>query len=567
MNQLYTSVLEIVSFLIMIAHFTGAIWILWGGWTALGGLGGLGQSSDGVSLLRASLIRLLRPMMIGYFGVICLLAVTYIEHTPLTQYIQTIAPLSTLIWVLWIHFTAHEIRPGEMFEALVPLSSSHVNPDRERLAFERSVNVNGLGPRALTQTALIAIHDALERSGQTLSERFTADEVAILIRDAIRELHEASQRFPLGQQLTLSDWLFEGERLTSIWGVGLKRITFGRALINPLTLLDHKGIWRWSKGQPAVVFQRELTAWLHHGLYLLVANQLAEQAHLKTKSSSSSKQKAEQKGTPHLWQMMSRKVLVPIWLYWILCSTAISFTHGWKGVTVGGVIGIVLWLTARRATLISRWRTELSSLGTIKRPHRLSEDNLTQTALNQVDQAAKRFQDQAASAPLSSALKFLHEGGMNIALTYRREDTPDLPEALLNATVVDALHTMDLTLTDLIVWYQDGGLIPTVVKLLTLFNFQGDHFDQKLISAAQAWANGEEEEGKSIEERARQGDLWLTTQIAGMNFIGRSAAQFALDQVNTILITWMRNELVKRTLPLYQGAVDLEEQSLAHRTV
>ena len=113
---------NVISAILFIAHLIGFIWVLWGGWYLLKGVKGQGQSAEGVSALRNALLDLFKPIVWGASALLLLLAITFWEHSPLTILIQGIAPLSTMIWVIWSHFSARRVDPGEMFEALVPLS-------------------------------------------------------------------------------------------------------------------------------------------------------------------------------------------------------------------------------------------------------------------------------------------------------------------------------------------------------------------------------------------------------------------------------------------------------------
>ena len=164
MSQTFFSVL---SALVFVAHLLGFLWVLWGGWYLLKGVKGQGQSTEGISALRRALIGLFKPIIWGLIALLSLLALTFWDHSPLTMWIQGIAPLSTMIWVIWSHFSARRVDPGEMFEALVPLAppiDTH-DPISEGCRQRAQIWSNQHHPltaRALTQTALRAIDDDRE---------------------------------------------------------------------------------------------------------------------------------------------------------------------------------------------------------------------------------------------------------------------------------------------------------------------------------------------------------------------------------------------------------------------
>lgn len=540
--------------------------MIWGGVTALGGIGGEGQSERGINSLRRSLIKLFSPLSIGGLSLLCLLIITYVEQNPLAIFVQGIAPLSALTWSLWSHYTADEIEPGQMFEALVPLAPPNQSDQRLKRAKEVANQAEGFHARAITLTALAAVSDEQEAQ-DTHHQPLKIDTLASLLRDAVRQLHLSTRQFPLSQELTLADWMFEGQRLGQIWSKGLKRMNRGRSLLNPLILLSHKKLWSWSKGHPSILFSRELTVWLNYGVYLLVAERLREQndqqnqTNIKTQSSIK---------VPHLWSMLSRKIAVPMWLYWSLCSVAITLSHGLLGLGLSLISGALLWNSLRRVTSIERWRDELCSLGALQRTNRLSEVHLTKAAYQAVDDAMETLKSQRRVQPLVAALTFAQTSAYSIAYTYRREDTPQPPAALLNATVVDALHTMELTLDDLIKWYQEGGVFPNILKLCAYFGGSEDKLDAQIFSMAKAWAHAdsmlslttEEERANENEltlmQRAQEADQWLSEQLEDLHFILKAAAEGLIGQLNSSICAWIKNELLKRALPLYQGAVGLE---------
>jgi hypothetical protein len=587
---------NILSSALFIAHLIGFLWVVWGGWYLLKGVKGQGQSVEGIRALKLALLDLFKPVVWGGLALLSLLVLTFWDHSPLTILIQGIAPLSTMIWVIWSHFSARRVDPGEMFEALVPLSPPRVGRGSVPEHFHQSAEAwsnqhHPLNARALTQTALQAIDD----SHQHYQDRkpLSFDDLTMVLRDALADTKEACQRFPLGQNLTLADWFYEGERLTEIWTQGLSSIERGRALINPLTLIDNKKLWSWSKGSPQHLFEHELSAWLHHGLYLLVIRRITElqdeksgdQRDLSQPSSTSTNN--VQREVPKLWQMMTRKITVPFWLYWSLGSVAVSINHGLVGVVLSVSAGGLLWVSLDRATSIKRWRERFTALGSLHRPHRVGDHELNTQVHRLVQEQVETLKVAIDDRPVASLLQFAQETSSGIAMIYRRPEHPEPPLALLNATIVDALYTLELICDDLIKWRNSGGIIQTIIGLLSKFGVDDQQIEQMLLDTARDWANGAKEGAKegveegeittsliddspSLFERAELADTWLNREVAELNFVFRAAAILALSQVKSRVQDWVSDELTSRIIPLYQGAVgqnlDHDEQRLISST-
>ena len=578
-----------ISAILFVAHLVGFIWVLWGGWYLLKGVKGQGQSAEGISALRGALLNLFKPILWGAAALLLLLSITFYDHSPLTILIQGIAPLSTMIWVVWSHFSARRVDPGEMFEALVPLSPPRTGRDAVPEHFHESAQSwsnqpHPLNASALTQTALRAVDDshAYYQGRKPLS----FDDLTMVLRDALSDTRAACQRFPLGQNLTLADWFYEGERLSEIWSYGLKSIDRGRALINPLTLIDNKKLWGWSKGSPQALFTHELSAWLHHGLYLLVIRRIAEQHEGRSggrerdaANSASPSYTASSMPTPaavpRLWQMMTRKITVPLWLYWGLCSIAVSINHGMIGIVLSVVSGGLLWVSLDRAVSIKRWRKSFTLLGGVRRADRAGDQALNEQVQALVHTQTASLKEGLEDKPVVSLLRFAQETSTGIAMIYRRPEHPAPPLALLNATIVDALYTLELICDDLIKWRHGGGIIPKLLGLLSKIGLDDHQVEQLLLDTARGWAAHSEEGNDHDEasqpnaekvtplhdadptlfERAERADAWLTREVANLNFVLKAAALLALSQVKSRVQDWISDELTARIVPLYQGAV------------
>lgn len=583
-----------LSVAIFIAHSLGFILLLWGAWRLLRGVRGEGQSAEGVAALRGALLKLLQPVIWGALALSALLALTFYERSPLTGWIQVIAPLSTVIWVLWSHFSARRVNPGEMFEALVPLAPKAQDDDPLTRALREkaqtwSDQAHPLSGRALTQTALRAVDDAREVQGDT--DSLSLDDLLIILRDALADTHHACQRFPLGQQLTLADWIFEGERLSEIWGSGLRWIDRGRALVNPFTLLDNKRLWGWAKGKPGPLFQRELSAWLHHGLYLLVVRRLHERSQARSDPQSASRSKRLEAplevsaDAPPLWRLLTRKLTVPFWLYWALGSLAVTLNHPIIGGALTVLSGALLWVSLDHATSIRRWRESLGALGASRRASRADDAALNEAVTDILKARVQTLREGVTSRPCSSMLTFAQEAGLEVAMVYRRDEHPRPPLALLNATIVDALFTAELICDDLVKWRASDGILSKIIWVLSKFGVSDQRVEGLLLESARSWAQGASDDEPhddistseetthgeaaqlSVAERAERADLWLEREVAGLNFLLRKPAELAIAKIVPLVSDWLCEELIERVIPLYQGAVGAEVNSVSFASI
>lgn len=577
-----------LSTLLIALQLLGGLLMTWGGARLIQGLRGEGQSAEGVALLRAELLGLVSPLLFGAVAVSALLGLAMWERSPLTGWVQVIAPLSTMIWVIWSHYRARKLRSGELFEALVPLSMN-LSAQLDQRAKSWVENSPPLSSRGLMHTAFQAAQDA---QGEQTSRRPLSFEVTLQItQDSLRELHEATLRFPLGQQLTLTDWIYEGERLTRHWGVGLKWISRGRALINPLTLLDHQGLWRWSKGSPAELFQRELAAWLHRGLYVLVSQKVT--AHLMSEEAEGSSRSEElaQRASARLsdeasklWSLMAFKFTVPFWLYFGLSAIAAVEGHGLLGLGISAMVGLLWWRSARRASALEAWRAAFRRLSTHKRAPLPSEGRVADEVRGVLMRLTEEFEGtlRAQQAPCEGLMTFTHQGWSELSRAYRRP----LPELSDPNPVLDHLN---ITLPDLIAtlyWLCDdlkrfsdstaGSLLKTLTEHLGGKLTQG--FEPMLLEVVRRWSLEDEssqisshdlelerdperdttcdaEEVDALTRGARSGDLWVQQNIYEAGFLIRTVGVPLLNSAAEGLQRWVKEELSTRLTALYRGEV------------
>ena len=470
---------SIFSSLLMISHAFGFILIIKGVTSLLKGLEGQGQSEAGIKQLREALVRLLRPALFGLLGLTLLVGLTYWESSALTVWIQAIAPLSTLVWVVWAQKTAERVQSGEMFEALVPIGAefNHSNHDKYidqaliNKADDWSRQKHPLSAKALVRTSLEAINEL----SKTKKQKVDLDDLALVLRESFAEIHQVFRRFPLAQSLTLADWIYEVERLSDIWGEGLGQVELGRHFVNPFTVIDRKMFWQWSNAKPGDLLNDELSAWLHRGVYLIVLRRWHDIAKsddtLDAQRIASSKSETQQhlkliaqQPTPTLWSLMTRKFTVPFWLYYILSSAAVSLNHGLVGVGFSLIVGALLYQSFSQVSSIGRWRSELANLGQIKRvkPEDLSDKQ--EQCLSHLSGLGDEFEKEFSKQPSQAALKLISQGFIAVAHEHRRSEHQIAPLSLSNATLSDAALSVQLVCDDFIQWRNEGSLLSMVIS-------------------------------------------------------------------------------------------------------
>ena len=570
---------SIFSSLLMISHAFGFILIIKGVTSLLKGLEGQGQSEAGIKQLREALVRLLRPALFGLLGLTLLVGLTYWESSALTVWIQAIAPLSTLIWVVWAQKTAERVQSGEMFEALVPIGAefNHSNHDKYidqaliNKADDWSKQKHPLSAKALVRTSLEAINEL----SKTEKQKVDLDDLALVLRESFAEIHQVLRRFPLAQSLTLADWIYEVERLSDIWGEGLGQVELGRHFVNPFTVIDRKMFWQWSNAKPGDLLNDELSAWLHRGVYLIVLRRWHDIAKsdgtLDAQRIASSKSETQQhlkliaqQPTPTLWSLMTRKFTVPFWLYYILSSAAVSLNHGLVGVGFSLIVGALLYQSFSQVSSIGRWRSELANLGQIKRakPEDLSDKQ--EQCLSHLSGLGDEFEKEFSKQPSQAALKLISQGFIAVAHEHRRSEHQIAPLSLSNATLSDAALSVQLVCDDFIQWRNEGSLLSMVISFASKLGLNLSNMDDKLLEGIKDWAytdddphnldtsSDTDESNFSLDAQSKRVDAWLSPHIDEAGFLlkmGLSAIQITIKDRIT-------NELKTRIIPLYQGSVD-----------
>lgn len=552
--------LSTISTLLIIAHLIGGVLIARGVITLLKGLHGKGQSTQGIDDLRTALIKLFTPLLVGIIAIASLLILTYWERSPFSVWIQGIAPVSTLIWVLWGHFTSKEVQSGEMFEALFPLGEKMSDKQVISLAEAWAKKGHSLNPKSIVRTAIKAIDD----NSVDQKKRVNIDELASILRETFHELHMVLKKFPLAQRLTLADWIFEGERLADIWGEGLQSIERGRQFINPYTLVDQKIFWKWSSAQPKDLFEAELSTWLHRGVYLLVVRRWRN----LDQEEPISVVEAEQivinrpKETPTLWKIMSRKLTVPFWLYWCLCSIAMVVSHGLYGGALSLIAGLFLLWSLHQVSSITKWRDCLADLGTLPRERHEAMTQQKTMSEKQLEDQIDTFNETFMDLPAQSTLTLMRSGFVVIAETHRRPEQPQVPLALCNASLTDATLSVQYICDDFIEWRTEDNLISMVLTLANTLGSKVANLDQKLLESVRDWASEEqagdngESTGIAVNHQAHQIDQWLSQQLKEAGFFKRTGLEATLQILKSSIRERVSKELKTRILPLYQSEVE-----------
>ena len=571
---------SLFSSMLILSHIFGFILIVRGVQVLIKGLEGKGQSESGIKDLREALVRLLRPALFGLLGLTSLVGLTYWESSALTVWIQAIAPLSTLVWVVWAQKTAQKVQSGEMFEALVPIGAEFDDLNHEKGIDQALINKadiwskqkHPLSGKALVRTSLEAINELSKNEKQKVN----LDDLALVIRESFREIHQVLRRFPLAQSLTLADWIYEIERLSDIWGEGLGQVELGRHFVNPFTIIDRKMFWQWSNAKPGDLLNDELSAWLHRGVYLIVLRRWYDLTESKSQSEAAqivasvntSQQQIEiikPQLTPTLWSLMARKFTVPFWLYYILSAMAVSLNHGIYGMGFSLIVGALLYQSFSRVVSIGRWRSELANLGQIKRVQQKGLSDKYEQCLSHLNELSDEFDKGFSKQPSQALLKLMSQGFIAIAHEHRRLEHQSAPLSLSNATLSDAALSVQLVCDDFIQWRNEGSLLSMVISFASKLGLNLSNMDERLLQGIKDWAYAENEVAAdhrkypaknesnfSLDAQSKRIDAWLTPYIDEAGFLlkmGLSAIQLTTKDRIT-------NELKTRILPLYQGTVD-----------
>ncbi len=398
-----TSILHFLSWLgplLTIAQLGGVGLVLWGSYLLLKSLHSEGPSARALGALRAELTHLARPLLAALGALALLLTLALIAHTTVTRWTMIIAPLSTFVWLARVSHSARRLKAGELLEALAPLSPPEEPLSPELTARAHAVAAEGrpLTGQALAETALRALGDARERPEGELLKRLPLSELIALLRDTLKELHAAARRLPFAGELTLADWEAEVRRVEREWEQSLSRVDLGRALVNPLTLVD-----KVPHLHPKTLLERELAAWLHAGLYALITRRLlALNAPAAGASAEQGLAADAQRGAPPqalLLSLFKTKLSAPTWLYIALLSAAAVEGYGPLGALAALAASGATWWALRETFSLSRLRASCERLSAFESPAPDADDQRAAEAAALIGELLKRSKEELGGPP------------------------------------------------------------------------------------------------------------------------------------------------------------------------
>ena len=598
---------QMLSTLLISAQVLALLAVLWGTWLLIGGMRGEGQSADGVARLRRELLDVLKPLFIGLLAVGTLLGLAMWARSPLTHWVQLIAPLSTLVWAVWSHYRARAVLPGELFEALVPLTQEAPAEVVTRAeAWAR--RGHPLTARALVQTTFQVVDD-LTVEGSSL-KTLGVDAALQITQDSLADLHEMTARFPLARQLTLADWLYEGERLSARWSAGLTWVGVGRAILNPFTLLDYKGLWRWSKGKPATLFQRELSAWLHQALYVLVSARvstyLLDHPELQAEGSEAlsdqgvseapvDQAEPKERRPARLWRLLSFKFTVPLWLYLGLSAVAVIEAYGVLGAGFSVVALGLLWWSIGRATSLEAWREAFERLAGCERVSVGVDDPRGDQARGALARLNERFESRLeVGEPCQGLLELTEQGWLETSEAYARplRELSDPHPALkhLNATLPDLVATLYWLCRDFSS-FREGTAGALLMTFAQRYGDLDERLERALLEALSAWSEGategeesalspeladeqsqealvtaaEASEEGALSRYAVKGDVWVKENVYSGGLLMK-LAEVAFKAAARSTQEWLSKELTHRLNALYRGDVPQPQRARSAET-
>ena len=554
--------------LFTLAQIGGFLLVVWGGYQLLTSLRGEGSSAHALRALRAELLTLTRPLLAALAAVTLLLVMVLLAPSTLTRWALIIAPLSTVVWLTRVKIQSKAVRPGALLEGLAPLSvTAQLSP--EILARAHAVATGDLPTtgQALAQTALRALDDV---RAEHPDERFTSPsphQLATFLRDALRDLHAISLRLPLARALTFAEWEAEVSRLEEIWSQNLSRIDVGRALLNPLTLVDQV-----PHLHPKTLAARELSAWLHAGVYALVTSRLLgyvtptapapAPAPAPTPSAEAPPATAPThapEGRFPLLGLFKTKLSAPVWLYVGLLSAAAVQGHGLIGAGGALLAGGATWWALRETFSLSRLRGALERLCALERPATIADDPREAQVKGLIEGLRKEAEGDLSKRPCGALLRVVTEGALRGSEVYRRHPEDAAPLRHLNFTLPDALATAHWVCDDLLKWQEQGGLLQKMLSLLESIGVANINVDQLLIKELREWAAGEaragEAQGHTVFERAVAFDAWYAQKLGDLFVWVRVPAEMAINHLTTSTLTWLSGELERRLNDLYLARV------------
>ena len=569
--------LQLISWLgplMTLAQLGGVGLVLWGGYQLLTSLHSDGPSASALGALRGELTRLARPLLAALGGLLLLLTLALMSRSPLTHWTMVIAPLSTFVWLVRVNHGARRLTPGELLEALAPLSppSDPLSPELAVRAHAVAAEGLPLTGQALAQTALRALDEARERpEGARLKDLPISDLIALL-RDTLKDLHAAALRLPLARGLTLAGWEAEVRRVEREWEQSLSRVDLGRALVNPLTLVD-----KVPHLHPKTLLERELAAWLHAGLYALITRRLlalgrtpaptapAPNAHAPDADHDARAPEPARPPQALLLGLFKTKLSAPTWLYMTLLSAAAVESYGALGALAALAAGGATWWALRETFSLSRLRAACERLSAFQAPAPAADDPRAAEAAALVRARLARSKEELSARPCGALLSVVTEGALSGAEVYRRRPEDAAPLRYLNATLPDALATAYWVCDDVLVWREKSGALQTLVGLLSAFGVGDMNLDELIRRELHRWAGSapatqdpsapSDEPSQPLSARAARLDDWYQGKLKDLSVWVRMPIEMGVNALTSSILEWLGEEVERRLNELYLARV------------
>lgn len=569
------------------------------------------SDQEGLGEIRGQLWLLFRPLVLGFISIALLMSSIFIDHLGGT-WLKFIAPVSTIIWMFWVQIRAPKILAGTFFNALVPLVRHE-----ETLPTKTQENIDDLtwqwieklkdkrlssqfSSAAFLQSVIYAIESGEKHLKEDILHNMSAADLIELIKSILHDFHRSVLLFPLAQRLTLADWMTEGRHFHQHSQKTLTYYSWGRFLINPLSLLDHKKLWKAAGVKNQDIVQQELSAWLHAGIYRLTLHHicvytLKKNDHIEFKLSDEYTQESSQ---PHadLWSMLTSKLRVPMWLY--LGVGAWGCWHTLSLWTALALIipSIALYIWSERTTFnLARWQAAFSTLAQIKKESSI-HSNKSSIFNDYVQDLAHSHKNNFTPQSLLDQWHHYTIHSLQVIMDDYDPTDPEFKAPQVNTLDFD-VYRCELLIPDIIAstyyicddflqWYQAGGFWSKVLSFgeLVGFSISRQRLDQLLIKFLHDMAHTQDDEtlnqstskstSKSIVRLEHEVDSDHVTDITSTSWI--SYIQKGDDAINRYIpkdgissimahkglqwihskgVDWIHEEINRRVIPLYTGTL------------
>jgi hypothetical protein len=426
----------------------------------------VGPAADKLRHLHGALVRLGLPFLAAFGVALGWMLVAFATPGPMAASTKLAAPVVTVLWTTYEAFRRRAAIPGATFEALAPIAREHARALSPELrasaeAFHRELGdaPPDVSARALTRTALRAFDEAKglhDAAGSAQAVNLT--QFVEIVREAALDLHGAARAFPMADAFTMADWVAETERLRDAHERGGRLMRGGFYLVNPLLLAERAWLRAQRLSLPELM-QREFSGWMHHALYVVVARRTQQWL---SGSGVPVAPDASEGLAPELalLGMLRTRVLLGGSVYVGFASWTVVAYWGMTGLLGSVAVWGAFFVLAQRAVDLRRMREVIAELtGGGVGHHALPRD-----VTGEMEALRSAAEDACRAKPIAGSLQFLLDVGTTVALAYRREDHPDRPLAVLNATVADVFGSVASLSEAGLRWRREnGGLISNTV--------------------------------------------------------------------------------------------------------